>query len=166
MQAAGKEENPFLIDDSGTDMQASQTMHQTPQHQAQQPFAGDRQIKVKPNRPPARPPPPHASASPNLLLSNEQPKPKSAIDELKDSIIMNLNSAPSKQPQSADEWAAFGETSGGQNQGSSGSSLQSAFAHQQTMYSSPAKNLGGVCPILTCFRFRFLFLSIGFSITL
>lgn len=173
MQAAGpgKEENPFLMDDGGLDMQPQapqamqQTMHHTPQHQPQQ-FAGDGQNKVvKPARPPARPPPPHANGS--KVTSSPA---KSAFDDLNDSIKMAFSGSPSKQSSSSIEWATGGFAGGQQNQ--TGTSQQSAFAHQQ-MFSSPAKNpvmdIGGVCPnrfhFLLNISFRYFWFSflLGFS---
>lgn len=146
-QAAGKEENPFLIDDSGADMQAQQqAMHHTPQHQGQQQFAGDSQIKVKPSRPPARPPPPQSSKVTSSPC-------KSAIDDLDAFGSVSAN----QQPLTG--WAFGGINAGGQNQtGIYGSSpQQSAFAQQ---YSSPAKKSGGVCPYqiknLFCSFFSFV----------
>ncbi len=147
MQAAGKEENPFLADDDGPEIQHQPQMQQhVPQVQQQQQFAGDGLVKPqKPARPPARPPLPQS----NIANVTSSPA-KSALDDLNDSLMFAMSGSPSKRPPLVP--AAPSVLTGGPKQtgiyGSSSSSQQQAYAQQ--LYSSPAKNpvmeVGGVCP--------------------
>lgn len=172
--AAGKEENPFLADDDGPEMQQQhqQPMHHTPQHQQQmqqhaqqQQFAGDGLVKPqKPARPPARPPPPQANASVASVTSSPA---KSAFDDLNDTIQFAMGGSPSRKPPLVP--AAPSVLTGGPKQtGFYGSSTphQQAFA-QQDLFSSPANNpvmgVGGVCPNENFYQFVFsVFTFFGF----
>lgn len=133
MQAAGKEENPFLTDD------ASVT-----QANAQQTLAGEkaRDGHVRAAGPPTRPPPPKSnethSSSPAHGISTMPAK--SAFDDLNDTIREAFGGSPSK---SFPLHGGSAVGSQGQHQPVAGivgsSSQQHAFAPNTQMFPSPVK---------------------------
>lgn len=78
MQAA-TDPNPFLLDDPGVSAGIAEPRK-----------AG----------PPGRPPPPNV-ASPAHIQQQQQQQPKSAFDDLNDSIRMAMGNSPAKQPLNA-----------------------------------------------------------------
>lgn len=132
MQAAGKEENPFLTDDSG----ASQV-------DAQQSILAGEQARdghVRAVGPPARPPPPNQNASPAFRAS-----PKTAFDDLDDSIREAFGGSPSRSFPLHGGSAVGSKDQQEPVAGLFGSSSQQhAFAPNTQMFSSPVKGVSNV----------------------
>lgn len=134
MQAAGKEENPFLTDDSSQAGAAQDPL-----------IAGEKSSRNESRNlsgPPARPPPPRGMNG--NTTSSPARIPKSAFDDLNDSIRVALNASPSK----AVPFSSGGSFAVGQGQDppqqpvaglfSSSSSHQHTFAPSQMFSLSSA----------------------------
>ena len=126
MQAAapGKEDNPFLTDDADD---------------AQNILAGEKARSDRAAGPPVRPPPPRNASPAQSGIRPQQPK--SAFDDLDDSIREAFGGSPSR---------SFGGAAGSQVQfqpvaGLFGSSPQQhAFAPNTQLFSSPVKGVSNV----------------------
>lgn len=137
--AAGREDNPFLTDDASvTQVDAQQSL-----------LAGEkaRDGHVRAAGPPARPPPPKANGSrtSSPAMAAARAPPKSAFDDLDDSIRLAFGGSPSKT------FPLHGGSAVGardQQQPVAGifgsSSQQHAFAPNTEMYSSPVKGVPNV----------------------